>query len=281
MFGVKELTFLGHQVSPQGIRPLPDKVQVIRSFPLPSTPRKLREFLGLVNYYHRFVPRCADLLAPLNNLLSACPSSTGIGWTQAAKNAFMGIKETLAEASLLVHPKEDAPVNIMTDASDQAVGAVLQQFDTVWQPIAFFSKKLSPTETRYSTFDRELLSIYLSIKHFRHVVEGRKFHILTDHKPLIYSFLSNSDRYSPRQVRHLDFISQFTTDIRHVKGDQNPAADALSRIDIQAINQLPPAIDYVAMAKAQAGDVELQNFVFHLLPVSSLRRYVFQTVVPC
>ena len=84
----------------------------------------------------------------------------------------------------------------MTDASDFAVGAVLQQFiGNAWQPISYFSKKLSPTETRYSTFDRELPAIYLSIKHFRYFVEGRKFHIITDHKPL---FFSNSNRYLKR-----------------------------------------------------------------------------------
>lgn len=88
----------------------------------------------------------------------------------------------LANATLLTHPKPDAPTCIITDASDTAVGAVLQQcIADVWCPISFFSRKLKPAETRYST---ELLAIYLAIKHF---LEGREFHVLTDHKPLIYA----------------------------------------------------------------------------------------------
>ena len=115
----------------------------------------------------------------------------------------------------------------MTDASDTAVGAVLQQqIDGDWQPIAYFSKKLRPAETRYSTFDRELLAIYLAIKHFRHFVEGREFHIATDHKPLTFALSTASDKYTPRQIRHLDYIAQFSTDIRYIAGHHNLVADA-------------------------------------------------------
>ena len=117
-----------------------------------------------------------------------------------------------------MHPKPDAPINIMTDASDVAIGAVLQQYlDGQWCPLSYFSRKLSPTEQRYSTFDRELLAVYSAIHHFRHFLEAREFYVLTDHKPLTHSLNSKPDRHSPRQVRHLDFISQFTTDIRHTR----------------------------------------------------------------
>ena len=158
---------------------------------------------------------------------------------------------------MLSHPKLAAPTSLATDASDTAIGAVLQQFvDGVWQPISYFSRKLSPAETKYSTFDRELLAIYLAIKHFRHFIEGRVFHVSTDHKPLTFSFATTSNRYTPRQACHLDFISQFTTDIRHVKGSNNPVADALSHIDINTLQQ-PNGIDYKAMAVAQKKDPEL------------------------
>ncbi len=123
-------------------------------------------------------------------------------------------------------------------------------------------KKLLPAETRYSTFDRELLAIYLSIKHFRHFVEGRQFHISTDHKPLIYALNTKSDSHSPRQARHLDYISQFTTDIRHVKGTLNVVADALSRMKANAItSHQPPCLDFIAMAQAQQEDPELMRML--------------------
>ena len=151
----------------------------------------------------------------------------------------------------------------MTDASDTAVGAVLQQHvDGQWQPISYFAKKLQPAETRYSTFDRELLAIYLAIKHFRYFLEGRTLHVVTDHKPLTFAFNALTDQYTPRQCRHLDYISQVTTDLRHVRGVDNSVADALSRIEVNALLQdTPPVVDFLVMAKAQRTDPELQKLL--------------------
>ena len=139
----------------------------------------------------------------------------------------------------------------MTDASDKVVGAVLQQYvQDTWHPISFFSKKLKPAEMRYSTLDRELLAIYLAIKHFQHFLEGCQFHVLTDHKPVTYALHTHLDRHSPRQARQLNFISQFTSTIRHVQGEDNTVADALSRVETNAlITGQPPVVDFVAMAK--------------------------------
>ena len=263
-FGVQSLEFLGHLVDRHGVHPLPEKVQAIRDFPRPTTQRKLREFLGLINFYHRFLPGCAKTLQPLHSLLSG-PMKQGktLMWEEGATTAFNSSKEMLAKATLLHHPKPEALTNITTDASDVAVGAVLQQYiEGAWRPIAYFSKKLLPAETRYSTFDRELLAIYLSIRHFRHFVEGRQFHIITDHKPLTFALNTECDSHSPRQARHLDYISQFTTDIRHVKGTLNVVADALSRMEANAIsNHQPPCLNFTAMAQAQQTDPELMRML--------------------
>ena len=248
VLGIQELQFLGHRVNQLGVSPLPDQVQVIRDFPQPCTLRQLRTFLGLVNFYHRFIPKCAAILTPLNALLKiTATNSRALQWTPPATTAFNDIKEALANATLLVHPKPNAPLNVMTDASDVAIGAVLQQFlDDKWCPLSYFSRKLSPAEQRYSTFDRELLAVYCAIRHFRHFLEAREFHILTDHKPLTHSLQSKPDRHSPCQVRHLDFISQFTCDIRHVAGEGNPVADALSRLETNAVQleSAPPTVDF-------------------------------------
>ena len=211
--GVTQLNFLGYCVNDKGIHPLPEKVKVIQEFPQPTTHRKLREFIGLINFYHRFIPHCATVLQPLQALLPTPKNnSNDLQWNEAALQAFHTIKQLLANTSLLSHPMPNAPTNIMTDASDTAVGAVLQQYiDNQWCPISFFSKKLQPTETRYSTFDRELLAVYLAVKHFRHFIEGRQFHVITDHKPLTFALNFQSNKYTPRQVRHLDYVSQFTT----------------------------------------------------------------------
>ena len=216
-FGANQLTFLGHHVTPQGIQPLTDKVQAIQQFPQPATQQKHREFLGLINFYHRFIPHCADILKPIHNLLTNNKAKQLLTWDEKTLKAFNDIKQAMADASLLAYPQPDAPTNIMTDASSNAVGAVLQQqVNDTWRPIAFFSKTLKPRETKYRTFDSELLAVYLAIKHFRYFIEGRQFHILTDHKPLVFASQNHSDKYTPRQLRHLDFISQFTDDIRHI-----------------------------------------------------------------
>ena len=249
--GVPQLNFLGHNVTGQEIQPSEDKVSVIRDFPQPTSQRKLWEFLQLVNFYHRFIPNCTATLHPLNNLLS--PKTQELHWNASASEAFQMNKDAFADATFLVHPKPNALTCIMTDASDRAVGTVLQQrIGDLWQLISYFSKKLKPSETKYSTFDRELLAVYLSIKYF---VEGRVFHILTDHKPLTYSLSSHSNNYTPCQIHHLDYVSQFTSDIRYVKGSNNTPADTLSRMVVDAVLQEnPPIVDFKQMAAAQQQD---------------------------
>ena len=254
LFGAHSLNFLGHHIDRHGISPLLDKVKAINNFPQPQTQRQLRRFIGLMNFYHHFLPHCAELMQPLHSLLKG--KSQSLTWTDAATASFRATKDALAKASLLTYPTPNAPTCLMTDASDMAVGAVLQQnIDGTWKPISFFSRKLTPTETRYSTFDRELLAVYLGIKHFRHFLEGRSFHVLTDHKPLTYALNSRSDRYSPRQARQLNYISQFTSTIRHVHGMDNVVADALSRIENNALlSGQPPTVDFAAMASTQSTD---------------------------
>ena len=151
----------------------------------------------------------------LHDLLKATkPKSHTLTWNDDAVAALRNTKEALAAASFLSYPAPDVPTCLMTHASDTAVGAVLQQhIKGSWHPISFFSKKMTATEKRYSTFDRELLAVYLATKHFRHFLEGREFHVFTDHKPLTFALNIRSDHHSPCQARQLDYISQFTSNI--------------------------------------------------------------------
>ena len=153
-FGVSSLTFLGHLVDEHGIRPLPGKVQIITDFPEPASLRKLREFLGLVNFYRRFVPDCADLLQPLTEMLqSKGRKNPPINLDATQRSAFEKVKQQLADATLLVHPNVNAPLCLITDAFDVGIGSVLQQqVQGVWQPLSFYSKRLQPAECRYSAF---------------------------------------------------------------------------------------------------------------------------------
>lgn len=113
-------------------------------------------------------------------------------WSERAafseRGPFSAAKKALSDTAMLLHPVADAQLRLITDASSVAVGAVLEQFVSGWQPLGFYSQKLKPAETRYSTLGRELLAVYIAVKHFRHFLEGRDFYVLTDHKPLTFSF---------------------------------------------------------------------------------------------
>ncbi|GBN45796.1 hypothetical protein AVEN_162358-1, partial [Araneus ventricosus] len=122
-----------------------------------------------------------------------------------------------------------------------------------WKPLGFFSRKLSTAEQKYSAYDRELLAIFASIKYFRYLLERTKFTILTDHKPITYAFSQKIEKLSPRQINHLNFIAQFTVDIKHISGKDNVVADALSRIE--SISTSPLA--YEDIARSQQDDEEL------------------------
>ena len=254
VFGVPEVKYLGHLVTSEGIRPLPSRVKDLLSFPPPDSRVGVQRFLGMINYYRRFVPRMAHNLTPLHAL--ALSKSKLIDWTPAADQAFKDAKNALALAVLLHHPNPFSATSITVDASDRAVGAELSQRgrDQEWRPLAFYSHSLSTTEQKYSAFDRELLAIYLAVKHFRHFLDGKPFTIFTDHKPLVFAFASATDR-SPRQTRHLSYIAEFSTDVRHIKGERNIVADALSRpASVAAVTTPPPhlpSIDFSALASAQ------------------------------
>lgn len=110
------------------------------------------------------------------------------------------MKHALASATLLNHPSATATTCLTVDASDLAIGGVLEQFlDGNWKPLAFFSRKLDKAQKSYSTFDRELLAMHSAVKHFAYFLEGRRFHIYTDHKPLMFALASSSEHWTPRQ----------------------------------------------------------------------------------
>ncbi|BHF74979.1 hypothetical protein SprV_0501807100 [Sparganum proliferum] len=188
-------------------------------------------------------------MLPLTNMLSG--SKGPLKLTGDALTAFERIKNSLADATLPTHPASEAQLSLMVDASTVAVGAVLQKhLASSTRSLAFFSKKLLPAEARYSTFGRELLAIYLAVKHFRYFLEGRDFTVFTDHKPLTFALRSHSDKYNPREIAHLDYISQFATDIRHLDGTKNGVADVLSRPSLFSL-QLSHRIDLCVMATEQ------------------------------
>lgn len=255
IFGVHELEFLGYLITPDGACPLPEKVEAIMKYKLPNTIQELRTFLGMINFYRPFIKDAANIQANLHEYLKGAKKKDQrkIQWTDDAIQSFEKCKEALSKATLLSYPNPELPLSLYTDASDWAIGSVLQQYENdKWKPIAFYSKKLNDAQKNYSTYDRELLGIYFSIKQFKHLLEGRNFVIYTDHKPITFAFRQKNEKASPRQFRQLQYISQFSTDIRHISGQQNIVADALSRNE-NAI------IDYEKIAECQNEDNDLEQ----------------------
>ena len=255
--GVDEVTFLGYKINKSGTCPPPDRIEALRNFPLPKTAEGLRRFLGMVNFYRRFLPNAAELQAPL---VDCCASnrlkgSQPVPWTAELELAFQKCKEHLGNATLLAHPVPDAKLGLFTDASSTHVGACLQQIvDDVWQPIAFFSKKLSARQATWPAYYRELLGVYEAVQHFRHVMEAQHVTIFTDHKPLTFAFSQRREKLPPVQLNQLSFISQFTTDIVHVQGKDNVVADAMSRVEAIRLED-----SFAALAEEQATDEELRE----------------------
>ena len=189
-FGVSTLKFLGHKLSKEGLAPLPEKVVALQQYSRPETAKDLRRYLGMINFYRRFVPRAAQTLAPLYDLLKiACKrSSRGmLEWTHETVSAFEKSKSDLLNATMLAYPAPGARIYLAADASDNAVGAVLQQQlpDGTMQPLGFLSRRLDPAQIKWSIFGRELLAVYLGVHHFAYFLEGAQFIIQTDHQALI------------------------------------------------------------------------------------------------
>jgi len=244
------ITFLGHQISATGLSPLKDRVQAIANFPQPQTVKALQRFIGMLNFYRRFIPHLSGILTPLFELYKE------FNWTTKCTEAFEKAKTALSNATALGYPTA-GPMIITTDASDIASGAVLEQNTPSGPvPLGFMSKKFSETEKRYAAFDRELLAIHQAILHFRHFIEGRQVHIFTDHKPLIAGF-KKVEKRSPRQSRMFGLIAEFTNSIHHIEGKKNIVADALSRTECANIELYSE--DWLAEQQKKAAE-ELKTF---------------------
>lgn len=272
IFGQENIEFLGYKVNSEGISPTTDKIKAIEDYPLPSTIQDLRRFLGMINFYRENIPDAALHQHALNKYMhnSKKNDKTKIIWNNEALQAFEDSKRDITNAVLLSHPSTNAPLALMTDASNLCAGAVLQQkIEGRWKPLGFFSKKFSDAQQKYSTYDRELLSIYMAARHFRRMFEGQDLIIYTDHKPLTYALTASSKNETPRRTRYLEYIGQFTSDIRHIAGKNNEVADALSRIDEILC---PSPIEYSSLSKQQNEDEELQKLLKN-------EKYEFKTII--
>lgn len=258
----EKISVLGYEITAEGIKPSAEKREVIDRMGKPTTEAQLHTFIGIVNYYNRFIPGCSLILAPLYKLFTKkkkCRKE--IKWTEEADRAFVKAKGALNDI-LLVHPDYSKPIAVMIDASDYGIGGVIQQLESdEWRPIQYFARKLSKTEQRYSTFGRELLAAFASVKKFRHHLESREFTLFTDHKALVSAIEKphlNLERID-REQRQLDFLCSMVKPnrVKHIPGKENIIADCLSR----AVNNIcfPAEVELLEIYEEQQKDQELQD----------------------
>lgn len=229
-FLCKEVAFLGHLITPEGIKPNPSKIEAVQKFPIPKTIKEIKSFLGLVGYYRRFISNFAKITSPMTKCLKK-GSKININDPEYIES-FELCKQLLTNAPILKYPDFNKPFTLTTDASNVAVGGVLSQNH---RPIGYYSRTLNSAEKNYSTIEKELLAIINCSKHFRPYLFGQKFTVETDHNPLVW--LSKIKEPNSRLVRWRLKLEEFDFNVVYKRGLENKVADALSRVELH-VNEI-------------------------------------------
>jgi len=252
LFAQPELDYLGYQLTCNGIHPQPKKVEAILCLEAPTNKLQLRHFLGMVNYYRDMWQKWSHILAPLMTLLS---KEVMYVWGPEQQKVFEEIKNVVSQEVLLTFPDFNKPFHIYTDASTPAqLGAVAIQ-DA--KPLAFYSQKLSKTQSCYMTGEKELLSVVETLKEFQNILLGQQVIIHTDHKNIIYGNLSN-DRIAQWRL----LLEEYGPEYVHIAGKNNIVADALSQLQREDVTE--PIPDEVGQMTAyvlkEQGQIESSLF---------------------
>ena len=234
-FALHEIEYLGYILTRDGIKPQPEKVQAILALKEPTSVKELRKFLGMVQYYRDVWEKRSHMIAPLTDLVGECghtkvtrkkgTKKKAWYWDQSHQDSFDKIKETLARDVMLSYPDYNELFEIYTDASTRQLGAVITQKGKV---LAYFSRKLSAAQQKYSVTELELLSIVECLKEFKGMLWGQRLKVYTDHKNLVRDALGFS---CDRVYRWRLLLEEYAPEIVYIKGIDNVVADAISRLE--------------------------------------------------
>ena len=220
-FALGEVGFLGHRIKDGKLMMDESKIKAIQEWDPPTKVPQLRSFLGLVNYYRRFIKGYSARAAPLTDLLKKSKAWT---WDEKCQQAFEDLKKALTEEPMLALPDHTRVFKVHTDASNFAIGGVLMQER---RPIAFESRKLNDTERRYTVQEKEIPAIIHCLRTWRHCLLGSHFIMKTDN--VATSYFQTQRKLSPKQVRWQDFLAEFDYTLEYKPGTANNVADTLSR----------------------------------------------------
>ncbi|GJX35906.1 reverse transcriptase domain-containing protein [Tanacetum coccineum] len=226
-FMVKEGIVLGHKISKSGLEVDRAKVEVIAKLPHPTTVKGVRSFLGHAGFYRRFIQDFSKIARPMTHLLE---KETPFFFSEECIDSFNTLKRKLTEAPILIAPDWDLPFELMCDASDFAIGAVLgQRKNKHFQPIHYASKTMNEAQTHYTTTEKELLAVVYAFEKFRSYLVMSKSIVYTDHSAIKYLFAKKDAK--ARLMRWILLLQEFDIEIRDKKGAENLAADHLSRLE--------------------------------------------------
>ncbi|VDI74336.1 Hypothetical predicted protein [Mytilus galloprovincialis] len=227
-----EIEFCGHKIDKHGLHKTEDKIKAILDTPEPQNVTQVRSILGLMNYYHKFLPNISSVVRPLHRLLE---KDAKWDWNEECKVSFKRAKDLVTSEQVLCHYDPELPIRLACDASPFGLGVVLshKMQDGTERPIAFASRSLNKAERNYSQIDKEALGIIFGVKKFHTYLYGRKFTLITDHMPLVSIFNPKkgiSTTSAARLQRYALFLSGYTYDIEYKNTNKHTNADALSRI---------------------------------------------------
>ncbi|GJR07095.1 reverse transcriptase domain-containing protein [Tanacetum coccineum] len=226
-FMVKEGIVLGHKISKSGLEVDRAKVEVIAKLPHPTSVKGVRSFLGHAGFYRRFIQDFSKIARPMTHLLE---KETPFVFSEECVDSFNTLKRRLTEAPILIAPDWDLPFELMCDASDFAIGAVLgQRKNKHFQPIHYASKTMNEAQTHYTTTEKELLAVVYAFEKFRSYLVMSKSIVYTDHSAIKYLFAKKDAK--ARLMRWILLLQEFDIDVRDKKGAENLAADHLSRLE--------------------------------------------------
>eukprot|EP00042_Codosiga_hollandica_P025425 m.113500 g.113500 ORF g.113500 m.113500 type:complete len:1292 (+) comp51865_c0_seq4:40-3915(+) len=276
-FGLSSVTFLGHVVSADGVRPCAEKLRALKEFPAPTDKKDLQAFLGLIGFYRRFVPSFAQHARPLFDLLK---KDAEFVWSKECSAAQTTLLAALMKDAVLQFPDLKSPFVVTTDASRVGVGAVLSQWlGGELRPVQFLSRALQPAERNYTATELELLAVVFAVKRFRPYLFGSCFSLETDHSALVW--LRSMTGATGRLARWILTLQEYEFTVQHKAGSENIVADALSRapvasahvasvtvVDVEVAQFADPQIQAVRACLEQGGDMPPAEFRRHLAELS-------------
>lgn len=235
-FAADSVKYLGHIIENNSVKPIKDNLISIRNFPVPKTQKNVRQFLGKINFYHKYVPNMATILDPLHNLLKK-DKPAKVDWTTKCQDSFEKLKNALCTQPVLGIFDPNLPIYIYTDASLQGVGGVMKQpqKDEEEKPVAYFSKKLNEVQKRKKAIYLECLAIKECVKYWQHKLIGRKFTVFSDHKPLENMNIKSRTDEELGDLTY--YLSQYEFDVKYSPGKYNVEADCLSRNPVLEPNE--------------------------------------------